>query len=231
MMLSFAVPSSKFDRLLARPPTPPLRTDEHIHHALAFLEKGHTDTGLDSERSLPLHPSTDTPPASSPASVSQGVEVNGTASRKVGFLSDPTYHEIPLPGFSSSPAQRLLRAKPSPRDAQPAKSILKLSSGASASSPTATANALVQFNRDDPQTYIPMLQSVLSELASNSPASRLDAYLALNGAWQAYLDFPDKEATIAKLDQLQHFLARDTSLKGLSDVVRTQTATQALKLS
>nr|OQO15437.1 hypothetical protein B0A51_18243 [Rachicladosporium sp. CCFEE 5018] len=230
-MLSSAVPSSKFDRLLARPPTPPLRTDEHVQQAFAFLENGHADSGPDSDRRLQLHPSTDTPPASSPASASQGAEVNGTASRKVGFLSDPTYHEIPLPGFSSSPAQRLLRAKPSPRDAQPAKSILKLSSGAPASSPTVPVTALVLFNREDPQTYGPMLQSVLSELASTSPASRLDAYLALNGAWQAYQDFPDKEATIAKLDQLQHFLTRDTSLKGPSDVVRTQIATQALKLS
>ncbi|KAK6434285.1 hypothetical protein LTR95_009531 [Oleoguttula sp. CCFEE 5521] len=229
MMLSSAAPPSKFDHLLARPPTPPIRTDEHIHHALAFLENGHIDAGPDSDRALQLHPSTDTPPASSPAS--QGADANGAAGRKVGFLSDPTYHEIPLPGFSSSPAQRLLRAKPSPRDAQPAKSILKLSSGAPASSPTKPANALVHFNREDPQTYGPMLQSVLSELASTSPASRLDAYLALNGAWQAYQDFPDKEATIAKLDQLQHFLARDTSLKGPGDVIKSQIATQALKLS
>lgn len=76
-----------------------------------------------------------------------------------------------------------------------------------------------------------MLQSVLKELASSSKSSRLDAYLALQGALTAYDGIPDRHAMAANMPQFQQFLSRDLMWKDSSGLIDTQIATQALKLA
>jgi hypothetical protein len=76
-----------------------------------------------------------------------------------------------------------------------------------------------------------MLQSVLKELASSSKSSRLDAYLALQGALTAYDGIPDRHAMAANMPQFQLYLSRDLMWKDSSGLIDTQIATQALKLA
>jgi len=76
-----------------------------------------------------------------------------------------------------------------------------------------------------------MLQSVLKELACSSKSSRLDAYLALQGALTAYDGIPDRHAMAANMPQFQQFLSRDLMWKDSSGLIDTQIATQALKLA
>jgi hypothetical protein len=76
-----------------------------------------------------------------------------------------------------------------------------------------------------------MLQSVLKELASPSKSSRLDAYLAIQGALTAYDGIPDRQAMATCMPQFQQYLSRDLMWKDSGSLIDTQIATQALKLA
>lgn len=218
--------------LPARPPTPPRDVQEHVKNALDFLENGHeeeADEGAsdDSKRQL----STDTPPVSSPVS-SEGAPAGSNATKKVGFSPfPPIFHEVPKIGVSSSPRDRLLRSTPRPQHTKPVKSILKLSSFAPPPTPDEQEQRLGYFSPDDPASFGKMLQSVLKELASSSKSSRLDAYLALQGALTAYDGIPDRQAMVTNMQQFQLYLSRDLLWRESSGLIDTQIATQALKLA
>jgi hypothetical protein len=111
------------------------------------------------------------------------------------------------------------------------KSILKLSSFAPPPTPDEQEQRLGYFSPEDPASFGKMLQSVLKELASSSKSSRLDAYLALQGALAAYDGIPDRQAMAANMPQFQQFLSRDLMWKDSSGLIDTQIATQALKLA
>jgi len=223
--------SSLFTSLPARPPTPPKDVQEHVQNALDFLENGHEEAEQDASEISKRQLSTDTPPVSSPAS-SIGAPAGSNAAKKVGFSPfPPTFHEIPKAGVSSSPRDRLLRSTPRPRNTKPVKSILKLSSFAPPPTPDEHEQRLGYFSPEDPASFGKMLQSVLKELASSSKSSRLDAYLALQGALTAYNGIPDRHAMAANMPQFQQFLSRDLIWRDSSGLIDTQIATQALKLA
>lgn len=223
---------SLFTSLPARPPTPPRDVQEHVQNALDFLENGHEEAEQDASEISKRQLSTDTPPVSSPASSSSGAPAGSNATKKVGFSPfPPTFHEIPKTGISSSPRDRLLRSTPRPQTTKPVKSILKLSSFAPPPTPDEHERRLGYFSPEDPASFGKMLQSVLKELASSSKSSRLDAYLALQGALTAYDGIPDRHAMAANMPQFQQFLSRDLMWKDSSGLIDTQIATQALKLA
>ncbi|KAM0707791.1 hypothetical protein Q7P35_004440 [Cladosporium inversicolor] len=229
-MLSSSSPSL-FTSLPARPPTPPKDVQEHVQNALDFLENGHEEAEQDASEISKRQLSTDTPPVSSPVS-SIGAPPGSNAAKKVGFSPfPPTFHEIPKAGISSSPRDRLLRSTPRPRNTKPVKSILKLSSFAPPPTPDEQEQRLGYFSPEDPASFGKMLQSVLKELASSSKSSRLDAYLALQGALIAYDGIPDRHAMAANMPQFQQFLSRDLMWRDSSGLIDTQIATQALKLA
>jgi len=223
--------SSLFTSLPARPPTPPKDVQEHVQNALDFLENGHEESEQDASEISKRQFSTDTPPVSSPVS-SIGAPAGSNAAKKVGFSPfPPTFHEIPKAGVSSSPRDRLLRSTPRPRNTKAVKSILKLSSFAPPPTPDEQEQRLGYFSPEDPASFGKMLQSVLKELASSSKSSRLDAYLALQGALTAYDGIPDRQAMAANMPQFQQSLSRDLMWKDTSGLIDTQIATQALKLA
>lgn len=223
--------SSLFTSLPARPPTPPKDIQQHVQNAFDFLENGHEEADKDASDVAKRHSSADTPPVSSPVS-SQGVNPASTATKKVGFSPfPPTFHEVPQTGISSSPRDRLLRSTPRPRHNKPVKSILKLSSIAPPPTPDEQEQRLGYFSPEDPSSFGKMLQSVLSELASSSRTSRLDAYLALHGALTAYDGIPDRQAMVANMTQFQQYISRDMTWRSSGDLTDTQFATQALKLA
>ena len=223
--------SSLFTSLPARPPTPPKDVQEHVQNALDFLENGHQEAEQDASEISKRQLSTDTPPVSSPAS-SVEAPAGSNATKKVGFSPfPPTFHEIPKTGVSSSPRDRLLRSTPRPQITRPIKSILKLSNFAPPPTPDEQERRLGYFSPEDPASFGKMLQSVLKELASSSKSSRLDAYLALQGALTAYDGIPDRHAMAANMPQFQQFLSRDLMWRDSSGLIDTQIATQALKLA
>lgn len=225
--------ASLFTSLPARPPTPPKDVQEHVQNALDFLQNGHDEADENASHSSKRQISTDTPPVSSPVTSSVDVPTGSNATKKVGFSPfPPTFHEVPQLGVSSSPRDRILRATPRPRATKgPIKSILKLSSFAPPPTPDEQEQRLGYFSPEDPTSFGKMLQSVLSELASASRSSRLDAYMALNGALTTYDGIPDRQAMAAVMPQLQQFLSRDLIWRDSSGLIDTQIATQALKLT
>lgn len=221
--------SSIFDTLPTRPPTPPKDVNEHVESALHFLENGYDEN---SPRKLERQRSTDTPPQSSPIA-SQEAPGASNGSKKVGFSPfPPVCHDIPKFGVSSSPRDRLLRARPRTQVTGPLKSILKASAAAPPLTPDDQEPRRSYFAPDDPNSFGKMLQSVMQELASTSRSLRLDAYLVLNGALRTYEGrFPDRESMIARMASIQQFLVRDIVSKDSQGVIDTQIATQALKLT
>ena len=221
--------SSVFDNLPTRPPTPPKDISKAVQDAISYL-----DDSNEVERALkgsrPSNKSSDTPPQHSP-SPSQELAAGSNPSKKVGFTPNPTYHQIALAGQQSSPSALLQKSIPLRRDVKPLKSILKQSNIPPPLTPDDLETRLNTFSPLIPGSFGKMLHSVIQQLAGQSVSSRLDAYLALNGALKAYEGIPDVDAMVAKMSLLMQFITRDMAWKNTSGTLDVNIVTQALKLT
>lgn len=220
--------TSGFDSLVARPPTPPRDTIGDIQDALIFLRHDITSD----RRSPALRPkssSTTTPPDSSPLSSRELEQI--PARKKVGFLPVPTYLPLPRSGFSSSPRDPASTPDASLPISKPAKSILKLSNLPLPATPEEQEPRLSYFSPEEPGSFAKMLSSVLRQLAASSRHSRLDAYLALNGALTAYDGIPDRESISQHIGSVLQFLTRDMTARDPSGSLDANMVVQAAKLA
>ncbi|KAK3110049.1 hypothetical protein LTR53_016074, partial [Teratosphaeriaceae sp. CCFEE 6253] len=220
--------SSVFDTLPTRPPTPPRDIADAVEDAITFLDSGHEiEIALAStDRAQAV---TEESSAHSPAP-SQGPEEGSVTAKRVGFTPVPVYHQIRV-GQLSSPTAQLRKRAPSSKDARPLKSILKHSALPPPLTPDDLESKLSYFSPHLPGSFAKMLQSAISQLAGQSVELRLDAYLCLNGAIQAYENVPDAAALTAKMGLLMQFLTRDMAWKGSDGTWETNVITQAVKLT
>ena len=221
--------SSLFDSLPARPPTPPREISKAIDDAISFFDDSNEVDRLTSRRVLdprPLDDSSEATPSSS-----QETSRTGSTAKRVGFSPHPLYHTISRPGQLSSPSLPNLKYSPSTKGAKPLKSILKLSNGPLPLTPEDLDSKLSYFSPEIPGSFTKMLQSFIHQLAGPSRSSRLDAYLALNGALKAYEGVPDPSAMTQKMGLIMQFLTRDMAWKSTDGQLDTNIITQALKLA
>lgn len=113
---------------------------------------------------------------------------------------------------------------------KPLKSILKQSTNPPPLTPDELETKISYFSPHEPGSFSRMLQSVIQQLAGQSVSSRLDAYMALNGALKAYESVPDPDAMAAKMGLLMQFISRDIVWRNSSDSLDVNILTQALKL-
>ncbi|KAK4579968.1 hypothetical protein LTR86_000170 [Recurvomyces mirabilis] len=221
--------SSVFDNLPERPPTPPRDISKDVDEAISFLnDSNEIDRAL--KVALPLKSShQSSTPITSPAAKER--PASGNATKKVVFTPTPTYHPIARIGQLSSPSAQLMKKAPSDRDVRPTRSILKQSSHPPPLTPDDLETRVAYFSPQIPGSFAKMLQSVIQQLAGPSTSSRLDAYLALNGALQAYEAVPDVRAMAAKMSMLLQFITRDLAWKGDNGALDVNMATQAFKLT
>lgn len=220
----FSSSRNTLPHVLSRPPTPPLDTNESIEEAIAFLN---SDITLEKEPQLISQISSSTPPSSSPLRPQTQI-CHVSVVKRVEFLSTPTFHPPPnttLEAASpkSSPARsKLLR---------PSKSILKLGSVSPLPTPEASDPQSCYFPNKLPETFAKMLESTLRQLESASRYSRLDAYLAINGALMTYDDQPDRQEMRRHMNAFQRLILRDIALRELDETTDVQIAVQAFKLA
>ncbi|KAK3674035.1 hypothetical protein LTR78_006238 [Recurvomyces mirabilis] len=221
--------SSVFDNLPERPPTPPRDVSKDVDDAISFLDDSNE---IDRALKVVLPHKTSfrsSTPITSPAP--KECSASGNATKKVDFTPTPTYHPIARTGQLSSPSAQLRKKAPSDRDARPTRSILKQSSHPPPLTPDDLEIRVAYFSPQVPGSFAKMLQSVIQQLAGPSVSSRLDAYLALNGALQAYETVPDVRAMVAKMSVLLQFITRDLAWKGDNGALDVNMATQAFKLT
>ena len=220
--------SSLFDSLPTRPPTPPLKISEAIEDAISFLDDSNE---VDRATSKSYSDDQRHDRASEPTpSSSQESTRTADAGKRVDFSPWPIYYNIAGLGLSSSPSAQLAKRSPLIKTAKPLKSILKLSD-LPPPTPEDLDSKLSYFSPEVPGSFPKMLQSVVRQLASTSQLSRLDAYLALNGALKAYEDLPDVPTMVQKMDVFMQFLTRDMAWKDAEGRLDTNVINQALKLT
>ncbi|KAK5109990.1 hypothetical protein LTR62_006357 [Meristemomyces frigidus] len=221
--------SSLLENLPQRPPTPPRDISRDVDDAINFLDDSNEiERALRAPATHQLSKNTSTP-ASSPATKEVTESSNGA--RKVDFTPNPTYHHIAHVGQLSSPSAQLRKRLPSSKDAKPKRSILKHSAQPPPLTPDDLDFRISYFSPKEPDSFSKMLQSVVQQLAGPSIPSRLDAYLALNGALQAYEGVPDVCAMSAKMSLLTQFITRDLVWKNEAGLLDVNIATQAFKLT
>ncbi|KAK5124935.1 hypothetical protein LTR85_001125 [Meristemomyces frigidus] len=221
--------SSVFDNLPTRPPTPPRDITKAVNDAISFLDDSNeVERALGSSRGT--GETTDAATHPSPPS-SQEIPASSNAAKRVGFTPDPTYHQIAPVGQLSSPSAQLRKCRPSRRDAKPLRSILKHSTLPPPLTPDDLDTRISYFSPQEPGSFTRMLHSVIQQLAGQSVTSRLDAYLALNGALKEYDGVPDASAMAAKMSLLTQFITRDMAWKNDKGALDANLVTQALKLT
>lgn len=219
---------SRFDSMPAQPPTPPKDiTKAAVDDAIRFLDDSH-----EIERGLnrPLGPRRPSLQAAEPSPAPSQESTSTSLSKKVGFSPHAIFHELPGHARPASPLRRTVRRSPSARSSKPLRSILKTTL-APPLTPDDLDTKLSYFSPDVPGSFAKMLQSVLSQLASDMVSNRLDAYMTLNGALQAYNDIPDATALTQKLGLVTQFLSRDIAWKNSDGKLNTNIVVQALKLT
>ena len=211
----------------AQPPTPPRHISQAVDDAITFLDDSHEIDRALSKALVQRRPSLQTE-APSPAA-SQDSTATSTA-KKVGFSPHTICHHHPGHDRLNSPGARVVKRSPSSKSSKPLKSILKFAH-APPPTPDDIESKLSYFSPDVPGSFGKMLQSVLSQLASQSVSNRLDAYMSLNGALQAYSDVPEPATLVKNLALLTQFLARDVAWKNDDGKLHTNIVFQALKLT
>lgn len=217
--------SSRFDSMLAQPPTPPKEISKAVDDAISFLDDSHEIERALSKSLVQRRPSLQ---AAVPSPAPSQESTSTLLSKKVGFSPHDIFHQPP--DRVGSPARRVVGRSPSARGTKPLKSILK-STHALPLTPDDLDSKLSYFSPDVPGSFAKMLQSVLNQLASDSMSNRLDAYMTLNGALQAYSDVPDAATLTQKLGILTQFLSRDIAWKTSDGKLNTNIVVQALKLT
>lgn len=219
--------ASRFDSMPAQPPTPPKEVSRVVDDAISFLDDSNEVERALSKSLLERRPSLQgLAPSPAPSQESAAT----STSKKVGFSPHTVFHQLPGQDRPTSPGHRIQKRSPSTRSCKPLKSILK-AVHATPLTPDDLDTKLNYFSPDVAGSVAKMLQSVLAELASQSVSNRLDAYMALNGALQAYSDLPDPAALTQKLGLLSQFLARDMVWKNSDGKLNANIVIQALKLA
>lgn len=183
-----SAPSTAFERLANRPPTPPkdynndIANDKDIDQALRFLDIDYTLPDAPLERDESTLPTSSPTRVPSPASSAAGQNTKDRSVKRVEFSPCVTAHK-PITFGSVSRGSPLLKRVHSSKDGKPLKSILKSSLGQDTpvSTPDSIASSAADyFSISDPATFPAMLESVAKLLASPSTATRLDGYRTIN---------------------------------------------------
>lgn len=219
--------SSRFDSMPAQPPTPPRHISQAVDDAITFLDDSHDIDRALSRALVQRRPSLQAE-APSPAASQESTALS--TAKKVGFSPHTICHQHPGHDRLSSPGGRVVKRSPTAKSPKPLKSILKFAH-APPPTPDDIESKLSYFSPDVPGSFAKMLQSVLSQLASQSVSNRLDAYMSLNGALQAYSDVPEPAALVKNMALLTQFLARDIAWKNDDGRLNTNIVFQALKLT
>lgn len=225
-----SVSSAAFERLPARPPTPPKDTTTAVNEALEFLE---VDYALEKPLSdVPRDgvPAVDTTPTQTPpSSLQTGSGKKGV--KKVEF--SPWTVAVGLSPKKNDGSSPVFRRIHSNRDVRPPKSILKSTLGGPPLTPDENGSpAPGYFSLDEPGGFLKMLESVMQHLANPSPALRLDGYRTLNGALKTYDNLPEAKAIRERMGMLQQHIRRDLSASGKAgSTMDTNLTTQALRLA
>lgn len=222
--------TSKFDSLSIRPPTPPKDledSDKEAEEAEALEEILSDPFGTKpSPPNIVVAKSLLNTPEQSPSSDSNILSSAVSSKKRVNFELQTC--AITTPGLTaqswiplhSSP----LRPLPQTRVSKPLKSILKATDPTS-TPPTNEGSAAYNY-----KTFAEMLESVTKLLASNSRASRLDAYHSLQRTMQAYDKIPDIQSLLDKMVVLTDFIRRDIQATSISgNGLDSQLISQALK--
>ena len=219
--------SSRFDSMPAQPPTPPKEVSKAIEDAIDFLDDSHEIERALHKSLIQRRPSLQ---AAVPSPAHSQESTGTSTSKKVGFSPHTVVHQALGEDRLLSPARRVQKRSSASSNPQPLKSILKLAH-APPPTPDDLDSKLSYVSPDVPGSFAKMLQSVLSQLASQSSSNRLDAYMTLNGALQAYSDVPEPVALTQKLGLLTQFLARDIAWKNSDGKLDTNIVLQALRLT
>ncbi|WPG98242.1 Hypothetical protein R9X50_00103000 [Acrodontium crateriforme] len=221
--------SSIFDTLPERPPTPP-HVAEAIEDALAFL-----DDSNEIDRALENYPQKKPERAVKADDTPSRPQYTGdslSSAKRVDFSPFPTYHRFDQNRQHDSPVHSLHRGSPLARPQQkPLKSILKQCVLPAPPTPDDLDSKLSYFSPEIPGSFAKMLQSVIAQLGSSKQDSRLDAYLALNGALKTYEDVPNLQSLQPKMGLLMQFITRDMAWKNAAGTLDVNIVTQAQKLA
>ncbi|KAF2749778.1 hypothetical protein M011DRAFT_484473 [Sporormia fimetaria CBS 119925] len=209
--------SSKFDSFSARPPTPPKDAHDDLDAELAIddaLELLQDPFGTQQALAMTAAEHTlDTPGPSPPSSSPAGS--TASSKKRVNFeLQASTIAPGTRPSnvgpwtpHRSSP----LRPLPQTRVSNPLKSILKPTDPTS--SPLQSQEGVAALQQ---LPFSEMLESTVKMLAQDKRPAKVDAYLTLNGALQAYEQVPDLEALFNKMGLFMQFIMRDVQAVGIS---------------
>lgn len=201
--------------LAARPPTPP-------KESTTKLVNGNSSNP---HPTLANRPPLDTPDESPSSSADYFKGSSERAQKKVGFSPWTEFHKLPTAGSKESDSEGSVRRLPPSKDCKSLKSILK----ACADSTTSlSGNELLAFD----QGSLPaMLHSTILHLASDEPASRIDAYSTLLACMSAYDEVPGTPELSEKVVELTGYIRRDVSPKTEPHkTLDTQLVIQALKV-
>lgn len=219
--------ASRFDSMSEQPPTPPREVSKAVDDAVSFLDDSHE---IERALSKSLMQRRSSLQAAVPSPAASQESATASTAKKVGFSPHPVYHQSQGNNLLELHGNRPTEHHTSTRPGKPLKSILKLTH-APPLTPDDLDTKLSYFSPDVPGSFAKMLQSVLTQLASQSVTNRLDAYLILNGSLQTYGDVPDTAALVQQLGLLTQFLARDMAWKNSDGRLDTNIALQALKLT
>ena len=208
-MVDVAQPLAPF---LRRPPTPPKESASKLFEENSL------------QHNIAIRHLLDTPEESPSSSTEYFKSTPERARKKVGFSGWTIFHKPPsisTKGYDSDE----LRPLPPSRDCKSSKSILKLS----AEHATLVGNdALLTF---DNRSLPAMLRSAIHHMASDSRASRLDAYGSLLASLSTYEDVPNVQELVEVVNEITSHIRRDVSMRlGEDGSIDFQIVTQALKL-
>lgn len=202
-------PSSLFETLAARPPTPPRDPNRDIGVAIDFLSESIDTPQKPKPRNKPVQ--LDTPPEQSPSlNVAQLVDGTNRPGKRVNFSPWTNWHKAPDFSSTSSPNKADLRPLPPRRTAKPLKSILK-SQDLYLPYPKIELEADFSGNlkAHECANFAEMLEVIAKQLASEAAVSRRDAYVSLSGTLQAYEGEPNVIELKKKLPLLMQYIERD----------------------
>ena len=206
--------------LPTRPP-PPSRDFSHIaDEALGLLhDRNNSELALGGicQKGGNGHGSSDYTPSSSQEGLAAPIAV-----KRVDFSPSAVYYAV------TAASEETHKSSPLSKDARPLKSILKISQPLD---PENLTSKLSGHSSTPLEGFAKMMQSALHQLKSDTRSDRSDAYLALNGAMQAYEEIPDAQEIISRLDLLTRFLDRDIACKDGTGNLDTSIVMQALKLA
>jgi len=227
---SFTVRSMPF--LPAQPPTPPTKIAKNINDALRFLNTSF-EISLESEKSTQYANLATPPQTTSPSSA---VAFNETSPRRepkrIRFVPQPNFCGDDRGGNDASSNHVAFKPILPSRQQKSRKSILKSFDPSLLFELEETNIISAATSPHRRPTFATMLDSVLQQLASPNPESRLDAYRVLTTSLQTYDVIPIPTAMAEKLSLFEQFLRRDMlAAKARLCGIESRLVSRAMKLA